>query len=100
MTNEIRVRHLLMDVEIAEVSQQIMDANVRMILADLDSVNRTLEELSTTWQGDSAYMFFTLVHPTLFALTEFVNRWGLMSEKFKNEIPAWEEMARRLTGSS
>ena len=100
MAAEFHVRHLLMEMEQVEGAKQIMDANTRMLIADLASVAAVLEELRATWQGYSAMEFFSLYNSTSYAVGEYINRWNEMFEKFQNEILEWEEMSKHLAGTA
>jgi uncharacterized protein YukE len=100
MAAEFHIRTLLMDLETASSSQQIMAANIRMIRADLISAKTVMGELRANWQGDSALEYFNLFDTTISALEEYIRRWEEMTERFGNEIPAWEDMALHLAGTS
>jgi hypothetical protein len=100
MTVEFHIRHLLMEVETVQESQQVIAANIRMITADLASAKSIMEELRATWQGDAAFVLFQLYDPIIIALEEDLGKLKAISDLFQNEIPAWEEMAQHLAGTS
>lgn len=98
MAAEYHIRHLVMDVEIAGSAQQIMASNLREIAQDLASLQNQMEKLRATWQGASAFEFFGQYDNLFYWLDDNVCYLTEMSDKFGQEIPAWEEMALHLAG--
>jgi uncharacterized protein YukE len=98
MAAEYHIRHLVMDVETAGTAQQIMAANLREIVQDLVSLQNTMEKLRATWQGASALEYFAQYDGLFHCLDDNACYLTEMSDKFSQEIPAWEEMARHLAG--